>query len=55
METFEVQPSRVVGEIKREIREAIMDGEIKNTIEEALPFMIDIGKKLGLVCKKDKV
>lgn len=53
METFGVPPSRVVGDIKNEVREAIMEGTIKNSQEEAIPFMIEIGEKLGLVRNKD--
>ncbi len=55
METFGVPPSRVVGDIKKTVREAILDGVIKNTEEEAIPFMIEQGEKLGLACKPDKV
>ncbi|MDA0196474.1 MAG: HD domain-containing protein [Bacteroidetes bacterium] len=55
MKTFEIPPSRVVGEIKKAVREAILEGEIANTFEEAFPFMVAVGEKLGLVCKKDKV
>ena len=48
MKTFELQPSKVVGEIKTEIREAILDGEIKNEYEEAFSFMKKIGSNKGL-------
>ncbi|WP_044204041.1 CCA tRNA nucleotidyltransferase [Flammeovirga sp. OC4] len=48
METFGIKPSREVGQIKDQVREAILDGKIKNTEEEAFPFMLSIGKELGL-------
>lgn len=48
METFGIKPSREVGQIKDQVREAILDGKIKNTEEEAFPFMLNIGKELGL-------
>jgi len=55
METFNIPPSRVVGDIKKTIREAILEGEIKNTKEDAIPYMLTLGEKLGLVHKADKV
>jgi poly(A) polymerase len=48
MKTFNIPASREVGIIKNLIREAILDGIIKNDREEAYHFMIEEGKKLGL-------
>lgn len=48
MDSFDLKPSKVVGEIKSEIREAILDGEIKNEYEQAFPFMVKIGEAHGL-------
>ncbi|ANQ48280.1 HD domain-containing protein [Flammeovirga sp. MY04] len=48
MQTFDIKPSREVGQIKDQVREAILDGKIKNTLEEAKPFMINVGIELGL-------
>lgn len=48
METFGIKPSREVGQIKDNVREAILDGKIKNTEEDAIPFMLKIGSELGL-------
>lgn len=47
METFGLQPSREVGEIKVIIREAILDGKVANTMEDAFPFMLEIGRQHG--------
>ncbi len=48
MKTFNIPPSREVGIIKNAIKEAILDGEIHNSYEEASAFMLKLGKELGL-------
>lgn len=48
METFNIKPSREIGIIKSKIKEAILDGDIKNNLEEAKVLMLSIGKELGL-------
>ena len=48
MQTFNLSPSRMVGEIKNEIREAILEGIIENTRESSYQYMIEIAKKRGL-------
>ena len=54
METFSLKPSKTVGEIKTAIREAILDGKIYHSYEEAYPFMLKIGEEMGLKVKSDK-
>ncbi len=49
METFGLPPSREVGVIKEAVREAILEGTVSNTLEAAVPFMLEEGRKLGLV------
>ncbi len=48
MKAFNVPAGKEVGLIKNAIREAILDGIIKNDVEEAKRFMISKGKELGL-------
>ncbi len=48
MQTFNIPASKNVGIIKDAIREAILEGEIKNDFEEANRFMLEKGKELGL-------
>jgi len=52
METFELKPSKVVGDLKTAIREAILEGEIQNNYEEAYKYLIEIATKDGMSVKK---
>ena len=51
MKAFQLKPGREVGLIKNAIREAILEGEIKNEYESAYRFMIRKGLEIGLVEK----
>ncbi len=48
MKIFNIPAGKEVGIIKNAIREAILDGIIKNDKVEAIEFMISEGEKLGL-------
>ena len=48
MKTFEIPPSRLIGEIKDAIIEAILEGEIPNNLDAAVKLMLAEGKKHGL-------
>lgn len=48
MKTFGIAPGRNVGIIKDFVREAILDGDINNSYEEAFNLMLEKGKELGL-------
>ncbi len=49
MKYFGIEPSKLVGEIKNAVREAILDGVIPNDYEKAHEFMVEKGRELGLV------
>lgn len=48
MLAFNIPAGKEVGVIKSQIREAILEGEIKNNREEAIQLMIDLGLQMGL-------
>jgi poly(A) polymerase len=48
MKTFGISPSRPIGEIKKAIKEAILEGDIKNDPDEAFELMLKIGSEMGL-------
>lgn len=48
MQTFGIGPSREIGVIKEEIKEAILEGKIRNDYTEAYQMMLALGEKLGL-------
>jgi len=45
---FNLAPGRIIGEIKEQIKEAILEGEIKNDRQEALTLLKSIAAKKGL-------
>ena len=48
METFGISPSKIIGDIKEEIKEAILEGRIQNNPEEARILMLQIAQEKGL-------
>ena len=48
MEIFGIGPSKKVGDLKNLIREAILEGEIGNSYEEAYRFMLEKAAAMGL-------
>ena len=57
MEVFDIGPGKEIGIIKIAIREAILDGEIRNDFASGWDFMLSIAAKLGLspVKKLDQI
>jgi poly(A) polymerase len=48
MRIFNIPPGRVIGEIKEQIKEAILEGDIKNDREEAMALLMKIAREKGL-------
>lgn len=48
MSYFGIKPGKEIGIIKEEIKEAILEGKIRNDYNEALEMMKTIGERLGL-------
>ncbi len=55
MKIFNLSPGKEVGILKNAIREAILDGELKNDKSAALNFLIDQGKKMSLSIDSDVI
>ncbi|MBN7812685.1 HD domain-containing protein [Algoriphagus sp. H41] len=48
MAIFGLPPSKIIGEIKEEIKEAILEGKIQNNPEAARKLMFDIAREKGI-------
>lgn len=51
MQIFNIPPGRIIGEIKEQIKEAILEGEIKNDRDEAMALLMRIARDKGLVAR----
>ena len=54
MDFFGIKAGREIGIIKNAIKEAILEGEIKNDKKEAMDFMIKKGAEISLSPKSKK-
>lgn len=54
MMAFDIGPSRIIGDLKQAIKDAILDGEISNELDEAWVFMENFAEKYNLRVKKSK-
>jgi tRNA nucleotidyltransferase (CCA-adding enzyme) len=54
METFDLNPCKSIGQIKEAIKEAILEGDIKNDYNAAYKLMLEEGKKLGLIANEKR-
>ena len=49
MKMFQLPPGRIIGEIKEQIKEAILEGEIRNDRDEAMELLMKIAQEKGLI------
>lgn len=54
MKIFGIPPSKTIGDIKESIKEAILDGRIRNNREEALKLMYKLAEEKGLSPKNNQ-
>lgn len=51
MEALNIPPCKIVGDIKTAIKDAILDGIIPNSYDEAYKYMLDKAKEMGVLKK----
>jgi hypothetical protein len=48
MKLYNIPPGRIIGDLKERIKEAILEGEIRNDRDEAMALLSKIAKEKGL-------
>jgi poly(A) polymerase len=51
IEALNIAPCKLIGDIKTAIKDAILDGKIRNNHDEAYAFMLEEGKRMGIVSR----
>ena len=54
VKTFEIKEGKVIGNIKSAVKEAILDGKIANTQEEARRFMMKYAESKGIEIRRNE-
>lgn len=52
MEIFNMEPCKLVGDLKNEIKEAILEGKIRNDYNAAYAYMIEQAEEMGIHAEK---
>ncbi|NEM97311.1 CCA tRNA nucleotidyltransferase [Pontibacter burrus] len=53
METFDLKPSKTVGELKDMLTDAVLEGKVKNEFDEAYSYLLQLGEEKGLAIVKN--
>lgn len=53
MSTFGLPPGKIVGELKEALREAVLEGVIKNEYQQAFEYLLKLGREKGLEVVKN--
>jgi len=48
MTVYDLKPGRTIGEIKEALKEAVLDGKIRNEFDESYKYLLTLGSNLGL-------
>ncbi len=54
MEAFDLQPCKMIGDIKNAVKDAVLEGTIRNDRKEAWGYMLRKGRELGLEPVKEE-
>lgn len=48
MTVYDLKPGKTIGEIKEALKEAVLDGKIRNEFDESYEYLLTLGSNLGL-------
>ncbi|MFT6873785.1 MAG: poly(A) polymerase, partial [Roseivirga sp.] len=48
MTVYDLKPGKTIGEIKEALKEAVLDGKIRNEFDESYEYLLTLGSKFGL-------
>ena len=55
MKLFHLQPCREIGSLKMALKDAILDGKVRNDAEEALSFILQRAADMGLQASSEDI
>lgn len=48
MKVYDLKPGKTIGEIKEALKEAVLEGKIRNEFDESYEYLLILGRELGL-------